>query len=114
MPPTPEARARQHIDDLLAAAGWIVQDRREFNRTAGRGVATREFPLTTGFADYLLFVDGKASGAIEAKPEGATLTGVELQSRKYGAGLPAHVQAWQRPLPFLYESLFATSRSGSL
>jgi hypothetical protein len=25
--PTPEAVARQHIDELLAACGWAVQDR---------------------------------------------------------------------------------------
>lgn len=33
-----------------------------------------------GFADYLLYVDGKAAGVIEAKKEGATLTGMEVQS----------------------------------
>lgn len=29
MPDTPEARARQNIDQLLTAAGWIVQSRGE-------------------------------------------------------------------------------------
>ena len=37
----------------------------------------REFPLVTGEADYLLFVHRKAIGAVEAKPEGATFSGVE-------------------------------------
>ena len=64
----------------------------------------REFPLTTGEADYLLFVHRKAIGAVEAKPEGATLSGVEAQSGKYSVGLPEQVPAWHRPLPFLYES----------
>ncbi len=32
------------------------------NISAGLGVAVREFPLKTGFADYLLYVDGKAIG----------------------------------------------------
>jgi len=64
----------------------------------------REFPLTTGEADYLLFVHRKAIGAVEAKPEGDTLSGVELQSGKYSVGLPAQLPAWVRPLPFLYES----------
>ena len=51
----------------------------------------REFPLATGFgfADYLLYVDGKAAGVIEAKKQGATLTGVEVQSGRYAQGLPA-------------------------
>ena len=58
------------------------------NISAGLGVAVREFPLKTGFADYLLYGNCKALGAIEAKPEGHTLTGVELQSAKYTTGLP--------------------------
>ena len=40
-----------------------------------------------GFADYLLYLDRKAVGAVEAKSEG-TLSGVEAQSAKYAAGLP--------------------------
>jgi type I restriction enzyme R subunit len=36
-------------------------------------VAIREFPLLVGEADYLLYLDGKAAGIIEAKPEGYTL-----------------------------------------
>ena len=33
-------------------------------------VAVREFPLKPGPVDYLLYVDGKAMGVVEAKPEG--------------------------------------------
>lgn len=36
--PTPEAMARENIDGLLTAAGWVVQDRAEMNLAAGRGV----------------------------------------------------------------------------
>lgn len=104
MPTNPEARARETIDALLIAAGWRVQDREDMNLMAGRGVAVREFALKTGFADYLLFVDGKAIGAIEAKKEGTPLAGVEAQSAKYREGLPKGAQAWHLPMPFLYES----------
>jgi type I restriction enzyme R subunit len=100
----PEQQARAIIDELLAAAGWVVQDRDGVNLAAAAGVAVREFPLTTGEADYLLFVQRKAIGAVEAKPEGVPLSGVEAQSGKYSVGLPARVPAWHRPLPFLYES----------
>ena len=31
------------------------------------GVAVREFQLPSGPCDYLLFIDGKAAGVIEAK-----------------------------------------------
>jgi type I restriction enzyme, R subunit len=105
MPDTPEQKARREIDADLAAAGWIVQDRADLDLTAGRGIAVREFRLQPGFgfADYLLYVDRKAIGAVEAKPEG-TLTGVEAQSAKYAAGLPSNLPAHARPLPFLYES----------
>ena len=60
--------------------------------------------LGHGFADYLLYVDGKAAGVVEAKPEGHTLTGVEAQLGKYGAGLPDNLPYYIRPLSFLYES----------
>jgi type I restriction enzyme R subunit len=101
-----EEKARQNIDRLLTAAGWSVQDVAQADIHAARGVAIREFPLSTGhgIADYLLYLDGKAAGVIEAKKEGATLTGVEIQSGRYSVGLPPSLPAWMRPLPFLYES----------
>ncbi len=102
----PEEQARVNIDQLLEQAGWAVQNRDGVNLYASRGVAVREFPLKTGHgtADYMLYVDTKAAGVIEAKPEGTTLTGVETQSEKYGEGLPDNLPAHLRPLPFLYES----------
>ena len=102
----PEALARENIDHLLSAAGWHVCDMADANIHAARGVALREFPLDSGygFADYLLYVDGKAAGVIEAKKQGATLTGVEVQSSRYAKGLPASLPAWRRPLPFIFES----------
>ncbi|MBL8540958.1 MAG: DEAD/DEAH box helicase family protein, partial [Betaproteobacteria bacterium] len=101
-----EQEARVEIDALLTAAGWAVQDYKRSDIHAARGVALREFQLNPGFgeADYLLYVDGKAAGVIEAKKRGATLTGVEVQSGRYAQGLPATLPAWRRPLPFLYES----------
>jgi hypothetical protein len=51
---TPEAAARQDIDDALAVAGWSVQDHDAVDLYAARGVVVREFPLRHGhgFADY--------------------------------------------------------------
>ena len=101
---TPEQRARLHIDHQLEQAGWNVQDYRQMNISAGLGVAVREFPLKTGFADYMLYADSKAIGVIEAKPKGHTLTGVETQSGKYLEGLPDLFPNHRLPLPFAYES----------
>ncbi|MDO9041410.1 MAG: type I restriction-modification enzyme R subunit C-terminal domain-containing protein [Desulfocapsaceae bacterium] len=103
---TSEIHARERIDQLLTQAGWFVQDVKDTNIYAGKGVAIREFPLKQGhgFADYLLYVDGRAAGVIEAKKTGTTLTGVETQSDKYAKGLPDGLPAWTRPLPFCYQS----------
>jgi len=102
----PEEVARQSIDSALVDAGWVVQHYPHVNLHASRGVAICEYSLAQGhgFADYLLFVDQQAVGAIEAKKQGTTLTGVEMQSAKYAQGVPDFVDAPVRPLPFLYES----------
>lgn len=102
---TPEEIARQQIDEKLTQAGWLVQDRKEFDRFAGIGVACREFVMEDGTeADYLLFVDGKAAGVIEAKKAGIVLSGIENQSKGYSCHLPAYVKHYQLPLPYIYES----------
>jgi type I restriction enzyme R subunit len=100
----PEQYARQTIDELLTMAGWKVQDRKRMNLGAGRGIAVREFSVITGEADYLLFIDRKAVGVVEAKKMGTTLTGVEEQSGKYRRGIPAGLPAERVPLPFAYET----------
>ena len=102
----PEQEARKDIDAALLLSGWVVQDWRMVNLQAARGVAVREFQMTTGYgaADYLLYVDGKAAGVVEAKKVGSTLAGVEVQSEKYSVGVPQTVPVHTRPLPFLYES----------
>lgn len=102
---TPEEIARQQIDEKLTQASWLVQDRKEFDRFAGIGVACREFVMEDGTeADYLLFVDGKAAGVIEAKKAGIVLSGIENQSKGYSCHLPAYVKHYQLPLPYIYES----------
>ena len=113
---TPEQLARANIDRLLERAGWSVQGADALNPYAGSGVAVREFQLKPGHgsADYLLYVNRKAAGVIEAKPEGHTLAGVEVQSGKYSTGLPDTLPAYRRPLPFLYESTGVETRFTNL
>ncbi len=105
-----EQEARRKIDRQLGQCGWLVQAYRSMDLSAGPGVAVREFPLTTGLADYLLYVDRRVLGVIEAKPEGRTLTGVETQSAKYTRGLPANLPHYRLPLPFAYESTGAVTQ----
>src|SRR6185312_9853340 len=89
-----EQRARVQIDRQLIAAGWVVQGRAGLNLFAGPGVAVREVIMRPGHgrADYLLYVDQRAVGVIEAKPEGVPLSGVEWQSATYAEGLPPDVR----------------------
>ena len=112
----PEQQARVQIDNLLEKAGWAVQDRHAVSLYAGRGVAVREFGLKPGHGtvDYLLYIDQKAVGVVEAKPVGHTLTGVETQSGKYSDGLPDNLPAYRKPLPFLYETTGAETRFTNL
>jgi type I restriction enzyme R subunit len=102
----PGQRAREQIDAQLDQSGWVVQDADSINLAGGRGVAVRNLPLDKayGTADYILYCDRRALGVIEAKKEGETLTGVEVQAEKYGAGLSSFASAWHRPLPCLYQS----------
>lgn len=107
---TAEARARVLIDRQLTEAGWSVQDKSAINLFAAQGVAVREVTLKPGHgrADYLLYLDQKVVGVIEAKPEGAPLSGVEWQSSKYAEGLPADVKlaalTTSGRLPFVFEA----------
>jgi type I restriction enzyme R subunit len=104
----PEEKARQEIDRLLTAAGWVMQNYRELNLAAARGIALREVPLKSGPCDYLLLVDRRPVGVIEAKRTGTTLSGVAGQSADYARNLPEFLArllpAGVGTLPFLYES----------
>lgn len=67
----PEDKAREKIDKLLEASDWELQTYQEINLGASLGVAVSYFPLKNREeADYALFVDRKAIGIVEAKPEG--------------------------------------------
>ncbi len=100
----PEEKARQEIDILLEQAGWVVQDYYEVNLQASLGVAVREFPLKLGYADYLLFADGKPVAVVEAKPEGTTLSGVAEQTAKYIANVKESMSQLITTPPFSYET----------
>src|SRR5690242_10053788 len=86
--PSPEELARENIDALLTKCGWIIQDYKQLDLSAGRGIAIREVPLKRGRTDYLLLVDRKPVGIVEAKKEGFTLSSVADQSGRYAKNLP--------------------------
>jgi type I restriction enzyme R subunit len=107
----PEQIARDQIDDRLVVAGWVVQKREALDFSAAFGIAVREYPTDTGPADYVLFVDRKAVGVIEAKPKdwGHKITTVEDQSTGYAEAKLKWVNN-KEPLPFVYESTGVITR----
>lgn len=105
----PELEARIDIDKLLQNAGWLVLDKNQFDITANGGnVIVREFTMQDGKpCDYLIFVNGKACGIIEAKKAGISLSGVENQSQNYALNLPNFVRRHgeaNEPLRFVFET----------
>jgi type I restriction enzyme, R subunit len=100
----PEQIARDKIDKMLVASGWKVQDRKAIDWSAGLGIAVREYPTDIGPADYVLFVDKKPLGVIEAKPEteGYRLTVHESQAEAYAQAQLKYVN--NDVLAFVYES----------
>ena len=106
----PEQLARDNIDKMLVKAGWVVQSKSKVNLGAGKGVAIREYQTDIGPADYVLFVDRKPVGIIEAKreEEGHRLTVVEEQARNYAEAKLKYLK--NDPLPFVYESTGTLTR----
>ncbi len=106
----PEQLARDRIDEMLREAGWIIQSKNQINLSESIGVAVREYQTDVGFADYILFVDRKPVGVIEAKreDEGHRLTVVEEQSSGYANSKLKYLD--NDPLPFVYESTGVITR----
>lgn len=107
---TPEQIARDKIDAMLVASGWIVQSKNEINLTASLGIAVREYQTDVGPADYVLFVDRKPVGIIEAKreEEGVRLSIHEEQSEGYASAKLKFLD--NEKLPFVYESTGEVTR----
>ena len=102
--PTPEARARVKIDALLSASGWQVVPRDAYSQYLS-AAAIEEGILKGGLeADYLLFLDGKCIGVLEAKKKGTDLEAVAVaQAENYTRKVPDWVKVWfpGRPLPLV-------------
>ena len=80
---TPEERARVKIDQWFADAGWKVVNRDEYEPTIS-AVAIREGLLKGNLeADYLLFINGKAVGVLEAKREEINISSNIVSEQAY-------------------------------
>ena len=106
----PEQIARDQIDKQLSECGWIIQSKQRINLHAGLGVAVREYQTDVGPADYVLFVEGKPVGIIEAKreEEGQKFSVHETQVEEYAKAKLKLIN--NEPLPFLYLSTGTITR----
>jgi type I restriction enzyme, R subunit len=106
----PEQLARDKIDQLLLASGWLIQKKSAINLAAGVGVVVREYQTNVGPADYILFVNKKPVGVIEAKreEEGIHLTMHEDQTEGYAKAKLRLID--NAPLVFAYESTGEVTR----
>ncbi|MBI9054766.1 MAG: DEAD/DEAH box helicase family protein [Bacteroidales bacterium] len=106
----PEQIARDKIDKMLIDAEWVVQSKNKVDIYASQGIAVREYQTDVGPADYVLFVDQKPVGIIEAKreEEGHRLTVVEDQSKGYAESKLKYLN--NDPLSFVYESTGTITR----
>ncbi len=103
---TPEEKARLKIDQWFADAGWRVLNRDEFEADIV-AMAVREGLLKGNLeADYLLYLNGKVAGVLEAKRAEIDVTddAVSEQVERYGNSVPNTYPTHQKPLPFLYKS----------
>ncbi|WP_164112010.1 MULTISPECIES: DEAD/DEAH box helicase family protein [Sphingobacterium] len=107
----PEQIARDRIDEMLRQAGWAVQSKDKINFNAAKGVAVREYTTSVGPADYVLFVNQKPVGIIEAKKEydGHRLTVAEEQSKGYAEAQLKFFKSAEA-IPFVYESTGTITR----
>ena len=103
---TPEQKARKVIDKLFSNAGWQVLDRDHYAPNIS-AVALEEGLLNGNLeADYLLFLNGKAVGVLEAKKESVDVSAdwVKAQAENYVKKVPEAYQTVIRPLPLIYLS----------
>ena len=83
----------------------LGRSNQELNLSAARGSRCPRSALSKGRCDYLLLVDRKPVGVIEAKKEGITLSAVAEQSGHYAENLPDFLRIdLVGTLPFSYES----------
>jgi type I restriction enzyme, R subunit len=100
----PEQIAQDRFDAALVQAGWLIQNKSSINLAAAVGVAARDYQTNVGLTDYILFVNKKRVGVIEAKreEEGIHVTVHEDQTEDYAKAKLRVIHT--NPFVFLCES----------
>ena len=103
---TPEEKARVRIDQMFSDSGWKVVSRDEYSPSL-TAAAIEEGILQGGKeADYLLFINGKAVGVLEAKKASTDVSSDKVieQAEGYTHKLTKYYQYYASPLPIVYVS----------
>lgn len=91
----PEQRARIKIDEQLAEAGWHVCDRNHFTGEHNAVALTEGLLQGCKEVDYLLFLDGRIVGVLEAKRTGIDLEkAASEQAENYTHEIPPEYPCW--------------------
>lgn len=98
-------QAREIINRILNESGWKIVNRDNYSPKLS-AVAIEEVMLKGNLeADYLLFINGKAIGVLEAKKEECQLSNIVMQqAERYVRRLPSWCSYWYQPLPIVYLS----------
>ena len=98
----PEEQARKKIDEMLADAGWYICDRNHFT-SDHNAVALTEGLLNGNLeADYLLFLDGRIAGVLEAKRPEVDLAKIAgPQAVHYTFEIPEDYPCWSGTRPIV-------------
>lgn len=103
---TPEQKARKVIDQLFLNSGWEVVDRDSYSPITS-AAAIEEGLLNHNLeADYLLFINGKAVGVLEAKKEDYNIDcdAVKAQAENYVRNVPTCYNKYSDTLPLIFIS----------
>ncbi|MDP3928919.1 MAG: DEAD/DEAH box helicase family protein [Bacteroidota bacterium] len=113
----PEQIARDAIDVALVQSGWLIQSVKQINLNArlpngqvAIGIAVKEYLTEVGPADYVLFIEGKPFGIIEAKreEEAHRINVHEIQGEEYAKAKLKYLK--NGALPFVYISTGKVTR----
>ena len=78
------------LTQKLVVAGWLLQDMKQIELSAGGDVVVREYPTDTCPADYVLFVQRRAAGVIHHRRPDRTLCRclAEIAKRQRAVAFP--------------------------
>ena len=101
----PEEKARLKIDKLLNEAGWEICERKAYTPLFSSAAVREALLKGSKEADYLLFINGKAVGVLEAKrAENPLNQDVVIQAEDYCKLTQHWCPTFEKPLPLVYLS----------